>query len=38
MQVVHWCCMAMLRRGPDIQKRGIVMIMNQEGIICEGRI
>ena len=31
MQVVHWCIIAMLRRGPEVQKKGVVMIMNQEG-------
>lgn len=31
MQVVHWCCISILRRSPEIQKKGIVMIMNQEG-------
>jgi hypothetical protein len=31
MQVVHWVCMQMLRRGPTVQKRGFCMIMDQEG-------
>jgi len=31
MQVVHWCCIQMLRRGPTVQKKGICMIMDQEG-------
>jgi len=31
MQVVHWCCMQMIRRGPAVQKKGICMIMDQEG-------
>jgi len=31
MQVVHWCCLQMLRRGPTVQKKGICMVVDQEG-------
>jgi hypothetical protein len=31
MQTVHWVTMKVMRRGPDMQKKGLTMIMDMEG-------